>query len=185
MSATILIDSPTWWKQTKENPERFMHWLKKQYHGEITAHARIVEFVDRYIPQDNRWRKVILKIASQELTHAQWVAQLLSVRGITPEVLDKEERYWNKTLPSIQSLHDGAAVAAHAEGMRLERIRVIVQDPETPKDVRDVFTRILPEEEFHERAFRKLAGAPALSQALENHLAGREAIGLIPEGFTH
>lgn len=181
---TRRIDSQAWWHQVKADPTRFLDWLKAQYHGEITAHARIMQFVEHYLPADSVWRGVVLKIAQQELTHAQWVGELLTARGLTPAVLQKEERYWDKTLPAIDSMESGAAVAAHAERMRLERIRVITDDPEAPQDVRDVFARILPEEEFHERAFRTLAGGEAMKAALESHLAGREAIGLIPEAIA-
>lgn len=179
-----LIDSHAWWQTTSADPTAFITWLKKQYHGEITAHQRILEFAERYLPEGSRWKPVLEKIAQQELTHAAWVAELLTARGVTPAVLKKEERYWDKTLPSIDSFESGAAVAAHAEAMRLERIRVIAEDPAAPEDVRNVFLRILPEEEFHERAFSSMAGGEAMQTALENHLAGREAIGLIPEGFA-
>ena len=48
--------------------------------------------------------------------------KLLRARGAKPVVLDKDERYWRETLDGIDSFESGAAVAAHAEEMRLARI---------------------------------------------------------------
>jgi len=121
------------------------------------------------------------KRSRQEEDHAAWVGDLLRARGEEPCVLkDKEERYWQETLPGITSWESGCAVAAHAEAMRLDRIRVIVADPETPVDVRAVFARILPQEEFHERAFRAFAGDAALAATLHGHEEGARALGLVP-----
>ncbi len=64
--------------------------------------------------------------------------------------------------------------------MRLERIEVIAADEAAPHDVSAVFQRILPEERFHERAFGAMAGDAAMKDALTQHEAGLEAIGLIP-----
>ena len=64
--------------------------------------------------------------------------------------------------------------------MRLERIEVIASDPEAPEDVRAVFWRILPQERFHEHAFRSLAGAPALEATRAAHELGRTTLGLSP-----
>ena len=74
----------------------------------------------------------------------------------------------------------GAAVGAHAERMRLERIEAIAGDAEAPADIRQVFARILPQERFHERAFRSLAGDDALRRTASAHALGREALGLSP-----
>ncbi len=182
---STLINSQAWWDSIRNDPDRMLVWLKDQYHGEISAHDRIMSFVDRFLPEGGHWRETLVLIAQQESRHAQWVGNLLEARGVTPGRLDKKERYWEKTLPQVDSFEDGAAVAAHAERMRLDRIRVIADDASADADIRDVFARILPEEEFHERAFRKMAGEKAMMAALEAHLAGRAAIGLIPEdGFV-
>jgi hypothetical protein len=93
-------------------------------------------------------------------------------------VEEKAERYWPCVLRSIADLETGAAVGAHAERMRLERIAAIAEDPSAPDDVRRVFARILPEERFHERAFRGLAGDVALRRTASTHALGREALGL-------
>ena len=122
---------------------------------------------------------MLTRIAREEETHAEWVATLLRARGITPVILPKEERYWQQTLTGIESFESGAAVAAHAEAMRLDRIRVIVNDPRTPEDIRDVFAKILPQEIGHERMFAALAGEAALAQTQGAHELGMRALGLV------
>jgi rubrerythrin len=130
--------------------------------------------------RDPRWVATVEEIARQEETHAAWVGELLRVRGEEPAVIaGKVERYWQATVPGIESWESGCAVAAHAEAMRLERIRVIATDPDAPADIREVFARILPQEEFHERAFRAFASDEALTAALEGHIVGAEALGLV------
>jgi hypothetical protein len=57
---------------------------------------------------------------------------------------------------------------------------VIADDPDAPEDVRDVFARILPQEEFHEKAFRSFSSDDALTETSDNHLQGANALGLIP-----
>lgn len=176
-------NSLTWWNATRADAAAFVDWLRDQYHGEITAHDRIQNFLVTHVPADSPWRKTLEFIASQELTHAAWVGDLLRARGIEPAVLSKPERYWDQTLPGATTFETAAAVAAHAEEMRLERITVIAADDEAPADVRSVFARILPEERFHATAFRRMAGEPAFAATLARHELGMEAIGLIPAGF--
>ncbi len=168
-----------WWNEVKASPALLENWLKDQYHGEVTAAARIQELADRHA--QNPAAITLVAIASQEADHAEWVRELLLNRGIKAEVLDKEERYWSKTLPAdyinlpIQKL---AAIGAHAEAMRLERIRTIVADETAPGDIRQVFKDILKQEEFHERAFRKMAGEEEMACALDAHVQGLAALGL-------
>ncbi len=174
-------DSARWWEETRNDPERLVDWLFDQFRGEVTAASRIERLRDAYAAPDARAYRVLTVIAGQERRHADWVAGLLRSRGLTPEVRgEPEARYWARTLPGIADLETGCAVGAHAERMRLERIEVIAADPEAPADVRDVFTRILREERFHERALRGLATPESLERTREAHALGREVLGLTP-----
>lgn len=174
--------SEQWWVAVKADPELLMEWLKKQYHGEKTAAVRLTVFMEGYAQPAGaspQTLDILKTIIEQEETHAHWVAQLLQNRGEDPTLLTgKYERYWEHTLPGIDSFETGCAVAAHAEAMRLDRIRVIVQDPHSPADIREVFSKILPQEEFHERAFSKMAGEDALLRTQDAHDLGMIALGL-------
>ncbi len=171
--------SATWWAHVKNNPDAFIKWLRDQYHGEVTAATRIRELILVY-PAKPKWAATVEMIAAQEEMHAAWVGDLLRARGIEPAVLTKTERYWDKTTSQITDWDTGCAVAAHAEAMRLDRIRVICADPEAPADVREVFEKILKQEIFHEHAFRTFAGDEAMQRTLAGHLAGMNELGLVP-----
>lgn len=176
------MNSVTWWAKTKADPDAFHTWLTKQYIGECTAEVRIRNIAKM---ANNPIHSVILdRIADDEAKHAEWVADLLMWYKVALPVIDIEasqQRYWKEVLPSISSVFDAYAVGAHAETMRLSRIQAIVDD--TAKDpyyekVWVVFSGILPDEQFHAKAFAVMAGPEALSKNLPNHQRGLEVLGL-------
>jgi len=172
--------SKEWWNGVKNDPDALIRWLRNQYHGEAIAAIRMRKFVEKFGHQAKfNERRTVEAIAHQEGQHAQWVGELLQDRGVRPTLIGKTERYWDETIGGIDSWDSGCAVAAHAEGMRLERIRAIVNDSESPHDVRVAFNRIVVQEEFHARAFKTFASDEALFMALCNHRAGAEALGLV------
>ncbi|PSM30873.1 ferritin family protein [Haliangium sp. UPWRP_2] len=174
--------SLAWWVKTRQDEHALNHWLLDQHRGEATAARRILTLAERFTGPGSPEHRLLARIADQERRHADWVAGLLVARRLpVPVQLDTaRERYWKHALPVISDLASGAAVGAHAERMRLWRIRAIAADPQAPADVREVFLRILPEERFHERAFRRLAGEAALRAALDGHERGMAVLGLRP-----
>jgi hypothetical protein len=171
-------NSATWWATIRSNPTRLHAWLYDQYRGEVTAAARIEALRDRFTVPGSRPHRILSIIAAQERDHASWVAALLTARNLPATVEDKPDRYWRRVLPQITDLATGAAVGAHAERMRLERIETIAADPTAPADIRAAFARILPQERFHARAFASLATADALARTAGAHALGRAALGL-------
>lgn len=169
--------SQQWWEATKNDPDRFNHWLVRQYTGEVTAASRITKLALDF-NATGRNAKVLEVIAQQEAQHAEWIKGLLETRGVETVIEPAEDRYWAATLPGIDSLDTGTAVAAHAEKMRLDRIMVIANDPEAPSDVRETFAKILRDELFHERAFREMSSQEALDRTAGNHDLGMQALGL-------
>lgn len=174
-------NSEEWWREVKADKNKLLDWLRKQYHGEVTASFRIKAFVDQFKDQakNAEWLGVLEEISKQEETHAIWIGELLEARGEEPSLIEnKNNRYWDKTLIGIEDWNTGCAVGAHAEKMRLERIKVICSDKDAPKDIRDVFQKILPQEEFHERSFREFTTEEALIKTMKNHEEGTNALGL-------
>ena len=171
--------SKEWWEETKNSPEKMIYWLKNQYHGEAVASERIRQYILPHM--EGKYTFMVERIADDEERHASWVGKLLLDRGITPEILQKEERYW-KTVMTEDFTQDGnyaAAVAAHAEEMRLERISVIMEDSEAPQDIRETFKNIYKDELFHAKGFKLIAGDEYYNKTSENHAKGLEALGLI------
>jgi hypothetical protein len=171
--------SAAWWAETRTDPERLHAWLFAQYRGEVTAARRILDLRDAHATPGSRAHRLLTVIAGQERDHAAWVGELLRARGLAPALVGAPEaRYWKQTLPGVADLETGCAVGAHAEAMRLERIEVIAGDATAPPDVREVFARILPQERFHERAFRSLATPASLAATGAAHELGRAVLGL-------
>lgn len=168
-----------WWNDTKVSPEKIANWLKNQYHGEAVAAERIRKYI---LPSmEGKYHFLVEKIADDEDKHSQWIGKLLRTRGVTPEILQKEERYWKEVMTE-DFTSDGnyaAAVAAHAEEMRLERISVIMDDEKAPADIRDTFKNIYKDELFHAKGFKLIAGDEYYNKASANHAKGLEALGLI------
>lgn len=169
--------SAQWWNEVKNSPQLFNDWLVKQYRGEVTAAKRIREVVVKFSPGEKVTR-ILEEIASQEESHASWVLQLLHNRGITPSTANAENRYWREVLPAAVDLQTTAAIGAHAETMRLERINVIVADPQTPFDVQEVFAKIQKQEIWHAAAFAKIAGEMAMKATKYTEEQGRAVLGL-------
>jgi hypothetical protein len=175
--------SRAWWEAIKHDPMKLEDWLEKQLRGEITAVSRLDAFCSLFVPPEHRWHRTLRVIQGQEQQHAAWITQLLVDRGLSTELRGDPQRYWETTLPAVRSPESAAAASAYAESMRLERIRLIAEDPGAPADIGEAFRRILPQEVFHARAFRDMAGEQAMLEALEAHERGVDAIGLIPAGF--
>lgn len=106
--------SAEWWAEVRVSPELTLDWLKKQYHGEITAASRMRDFIYRYGEQakDPKWIATVSEIAQQEEAHGGWIGNLLQARGVTPATIPgRTGRYWDATLPGIESWESGCAVS--------------------------------------------------------------------------
>lgn len=63
--------------------------------------------------------------------------------------------------------------------MRLERIKVIMEDTTADSDIVETFKNIYKDELFHAKGFKLIAGDDYYNKASENHAKGLEALGLI------
>ncbi len=171
-----------WWDYTKQTPERVDAWLKNQYHGEATAATRIRELIASQLVKDSTPYNLAMRIANDEDKHAEWIGSILQTRGITPEILEKDSRYWDAVLDDEKVEGNGeyaAAIAAHAEEMRLERIKIIMADEDVDLLIKDTFAAIYKDEVFHAKAFKEISGEAYYNSTSENHAKGLEALGLI------
>jgi hypothetical protein len=176
------MNTHQWLDKITSSQEELTHWLQRQYVGEVTASNRIknltTQFQDKFTEKPN-WVMVIEKIADDEARHAEWVKQLLVSRNIDiPSTEDAEKRYWSKIGLDDLSFEDTAAAGHHAEHMRLVRIRALADSEKVDNDIREVFKKILPDEEFHEKAFKIMATEESIKKMLDKHEAGMQALGL-------
>lgn len=168
-----------WWNEVSNDPAKMIEWLKDQYHGEVTAAGRIRKLLHDYPDITKTETQLVEMIADDEAKHAEWVKQLLEARGIEAKVLEKEERYWAKTLPTESvSFQRMCAIGHHAEVMRLDRIRLLAED-ERFNDIAEVFTKILSDEVFHAKAFGVMSTPEDIAATAQNHAEGKNALGLV------
>ncbi len=165
-----------WLDNVVSDKEALTHWLQRQYIGEVSAATRISKLA-RNAPYKHF--KTLVKISQDELNHASWVLKLLESRQIPiPEIESPESRYWKPVLKAADDFDNTAAAGFHAEGMRLVRIRALVEDSRVDSDIRDVFAKILPDEEFHESAFGAIASERAKLFMSTKHHEGLNRLGL-------
>lgn len=172
------MNTQQWLDKVLSSQAELIHWLQRQYIGEVTAAQRIRALADRSDIAE-QYKKVVLKIAEDEVRHAVWVKALLDARGIAlPTIANAEGRYWKPVLEAAEDFDTMAAAGHHAEGMRLVRIRALAADERVDADIREVFQKILPDEEFHERAFGAMASVDAIAFMRDKHEKGLELLGL-------
>lgn len=156
---------------------KLAHWLSRQFVGEMLAAQRVQKLSTKV---SGKLKPVIERIAKDEAVHAGWVKSLLVSRNLPiPEVTYDDDRYWKTVFKGVnESIPNVLALGAHAEKMRLHRIKAIVGDTRFDEDIRAVFSKILPDEEFHAKAFSAAAGKNALERTRENHELGLKVLGL-------
>lgn len=165
-----------WLAEIKESPEKLNAWLVRQYIGEKLAAERISELGHKHLHTHGT---VLFKLSLDEDRHAYWVSGLLHSRNIPlPKPTYEKDRYWSATLKGTQSFEELTGAGHHAETMRLVRIKALAADTEIPVDIREVFARILPDEERHVTVFAALSTPEAIEATRDNHQKGLEALGL-------
>lgn len=170
------MNTQEWLNKVTSSKEELHHWLERQYIGEMTAAQRIGQLVQE---APVKFKPVLAKIAADELQHAMWVWELLAIRDIKAPVIEHaEDRYWKPILSELDTFEKTAAAGHHAEGMRLVRIRALADSDKVDEDIRDVFRRILPDEEFHEKAFGAMSDEDNIKFMREKHEAGLDMLGL-------
>jgi rubrerythrin len=170
------MNTQQWLDKVTSSKDELHHWLERQYIGEVTAAQRISQLVQE---APIKFKPVLAKIAADELQHAMWVWELLAIRDIElPKIDHAEDRYWKPILSELDSFEKTAAAGHHAEGMRLVRIRALADSDKVDEDIREVFRRILPDEEYHEKAFGAMSDSESIKVMKDKHDAGLEMLGL-------
>ena len=166
-----------WLAEVKSSPVKLTQWLERQYIGEHLAAERITDLA--LTQRGTRFAKVLERIATDEQKHAIWVGELLTSRGIplpTPSI--EGTRYWEPILDNLRTFAEITGAGHHAETMRLIRINELAKDMEIDADIREVFAKILPDEEFHAKAFAAMSNEDAIEATRSLHEMGLEMLGL-------
>jgi len=168
-----------WWTECINNPEKLQHWLVGLYNNEKDAEERFIDFANTYCLEDKEAYDIFIEIAQQEHNHAILVDNILRARGIELySKSTKDGRYWKNALPCVCDMQTAAAIGAYAEGLSLRRMRVIINDENTPDDLRDMFAIIEPEESYHAKILQKIATKHGMASVRDCHDKGLEELGL-------
>lgn len=168
-----------WWGKCLNDKEKLEHWLIGLYNNEHDAKERFISFANSYCENDVEAWKTFIEIAAQEAEHAVLVENVINARGITLyNKSTKDGRYWRNTIPCVCDMKTAAAIGAYAEGLSLKRMRVIIKDPRTPKDLIDLFNVIEPEEAYHAKALERIATKYGMKAVKDCHDKGLEELGL-------
>lgn len=165
-----------WISEIKSSPEKLVHWLERQYIGEALAAERIQSLANT---TEGRFGVLLAKIAEDERNHCEWVHQLLISRNISTPVPSYDgTRYWEPILDHVHSFSELAGIGYHAESMRLARIEALAADSEISSDIREVFAKILPDEQNHARWFELMSTPEDIEKTKALHSKGLEVLGL-------
>lgn len=168
-----------WWDKCLNDSEKLEHWLVGLYNNEKDAEDRFIDFANTYCKDDPEAYKIFYEIAEQENNHAKLVEKVLINRNISLyEKSTKNGRYWRNTLPCVCDKLTAAAIGAYAEGLSLKRMRVIINNKETPNDLREMFKVIEPEESYHAKVLQKIATKYGMKSVKDCHDKGLEELGL-------
>lgn len=175
----MLQATKNWWHKCLNDPEKLEHWLVALYNNEKDAEVRFASFGINYCYNDKEAHKTFMIIAEQERKHAIMVEEILKNRNI--KLYNKSSndgRYWRNTLPCICDMQTAAAIGAYAEGLSLQRMRVIIKDPNTPIDLKKLFEVVEPEESYHAKVLEQIATKYGMKKVKDCHDKGLEELGL-------
>ena len=168
-----------WWAKCLNDQEKLEHWLVSLYNNEKDAEQRFNDFALTYCRIGSEEFRTFMDIASQEARHAEIVERVLKNRNIyLYRKSSKDSRYWRNTLPCVCDMKTSAAIGAYAEGLSLSRMRIIIKDPNTPKDLKEMFKIIEPEESYHAKALKTIATTYGMKAVKDCHDKGLEELGL-------
>ncbi len=178
--ASMVAKTRRWWEVILADPEKLNTWLVRLYNNEKDAEFRFIDFANQYCQRDTEEWHLFHFIAMQERRHAKTVLDVLNERNVLAAngLSSANGRYWSKVLPCINNLDTAAGVGALAEGLSLERMRVILDYHATPKDLVQMFKEIEPDEAVHAKTLARLAGQHGIKQVIDCHSEGLIALGL-------
>ncbi len=175
----------TWWKQVLMNPKKLFNWLKKLRNTEEAAYQRFVDFANEYCKNNPHYYRVFTTIAEQEAEHAKIIEALLTKYGEKIDLNKKyPEKYWSEAQKCVNDMETAAGLGFFAEDLSLQRMLVIIDNPETPSDLKELFERLHADEKFHVNALKRIAGEKGVNGVIDCHSKGLEALGLAINGIT-
>lgn len=164
-----------WWKRVANDEPRLIAWLQKLHGTEVGGYNDYKEFIRKYLwagqpsIRDNRKISILNNIADDELKHGGLIEKVLDARGYKLDPASPASLYWKEMDSHIKSITSACAVNYYGEALAAFRFEVLIDDPNTPSDIKEMLGIILPDEQFHRTTLRRLAGDEALAKFKEIH----------------
>ncbi len=176
MTAPTLVDpaiTTAWWSRLVPDEAALTKWLQKLEVTERDGQARNIAANEQWNPAGPEYRsvaeRILLQTGDDEARHADMIVDVLRARGLGPSGNPPSSIYWARMETHITSLESCCAVFALGERLAAERFQIIVDHPDTPDDIRALVSLILPDENYHTKAYQRLAGQVEIDKMMEHH----------------
>ena len=157
-----------WWVRTVNDPERLTLWLQKLQRTELSGYQDHIDFMEKFTITD-RDRRILTNIAEDELTHSNLLIDLFWGRNIPVVAVGATSTYWDEILAKVNTVEDYCAANYFGEALASYRFEIILGMKETPGDIKEVISRVLPDEIFHRETLMRLAGDEVIERMRVHH----------------
>lgn len=152
-----------WWRRCIADNHKMTLWLQKLQRTELSGYTDHIEFMATH-KISNREQLILTNIANDELKHSGLLIDLFADRKIEAVPVGEESSYWLDILKDVQTFEDYCAANYFGEALAAFRFDVIHSMPETPADIRELISKVLPDEIFHRETLQRLAGDDTLAR---------------------
>ncbi len=153
-----------WWLGVISNDANLRKWLQKLQKTEIGGYYDHYNFMAQYPDMDERTKTILVNIADDEAKHSNMIVGVLSKRGWFTDMHAPQSTYWDDILSHVTSIEDYCAANYYGEALAAYRFQKILDCEKTPKDIRSLIEKVLPDEVFHRETLQRLAGPESLSK---------------------
>lgn len=160
-----------WWEELLESESRLIMWLQKLQVTEIDGYSGNFEANAKWNPYGDRFvEKVFINTARDELMHSNMLIEILKERGCLPlKNQSPTSIYWEEMEKEVTNLREMCAVFYLGERLAAERFEVIAEHKKTPEDIKYFLDRALPDEQYHQKCYGKMAGPDAIAKMRTCH----------------
>lgn len=172
-----------WWTRTVKDDQKLLLWLTKLESTEFGGFLDYEHFIyDRFYNQlSPKELKTYFNIGQDELKHSGILLELIEnfwacTVTVSKMSQPKPSKYWEYMNRQITDVKTCSAVNYYGEALAAARFEIIMDHIDTPSDIKEALSIILPDEQFHREALFRLAGDEALGKIKVHHDLASEAL---------
>lgn len=155
-----------WWKRLCSDPEKMRAWLIKLEQTELDGYYDWEYYKTQFAKDIGpKTLLTVTNIGLDELKHSNLLRGIMKERGIEPvKGYGNQSSYWNEMNAQVMDFDTCCAINYHGEALAAFRFEVISEMEETPSDIKEILYIILPDEQFHREALKRLATEETLER---------------------